>query len=377
MIPYSLISSHAELVRLCETLNSQRELAVDLEMDSLHHYQEKVCLIQISTRSDHWLIDPLTIGDLTPLAAPLGNPDIMIVMHGADYDVRSLHRDYGIEITNLFDTMIAARFLGVTEFGLAALLKAYFSVELDKKFQKADWSIRPLSDQMCDYAAADTAYLLGLYDLLQQKLEGVKRSDWQSEECHLVTRVRIAEKNGPLFLYCKGAGKLKGRSLAALENLLQMRDRKARELDRPVFKVMPTELLLELASHMPAGVDDLAAIKGMTPKLAERYGKRFIAALDEARQMPEQHLPGFPRQKKQEQSEATKDLIRALKTWREHESSALGIDPGVLAPNWLLESVAESASCDTGFEQVSGLRQWQINAFGDQMRQIVSGRAEC
>ena len=263
-------------------------------MDSLHHYQEKVCLIQVSTRNESWLIDPLALKDLSPLAAPLGDPGILVVMHGADYDIRSLHRDFGIEVQNLFDTMLASRFLGITEFGLAALLKARFGIELNKKYQKADWSKRPLSPEMSAYAAADTSDLLPLYDQLNAELVEKGRLEWLKEECALLCQARVTEKEGPLFLSCKGAGKLKGRSLAVLEELLQLRDRQARELDRPPFKVISAETLLEAAEKKPRTLADLSGIKGMTPGQVQRFGERLLAAVSAGLALPEDELPRFP-----------------------------------------------------------------------------------
>ena len=204
-----IISSEAELAAVVDAVEHETEIAVDLEMDSLHHYREKVCLIQISTRKQSWLIDPLAIADLSCLAIPFSNPDLLVVMHGADYDIRSLHRDFGIEVCNLFDTMVASRLLGINEFGLAALLKARFGIELDKKYQKADWSRRPLSPEMCAYAIADTATLLPLYDQLASELQQAGRRLWLDEECRLISQARVTEKNGPLFLGFKGAGKFK------------------------------------------------------------------------------------------------------------------------------------------------------------------------
>jgi ribonuclease D len=211
------------------------------------------------------LIDPLALKDLSPLAASLGDPRIMIVMHGADYDIRSLHRDFGIEVHNLFDTMLASRFLGITDFGLAALLKARFGIELNKKYQKADWSKRPLSPEMSAYAAADTSDLLPLYDQLSAELIEKGRLEWLEEECRLLCLARVTEKDGPLFLSCKGAGKLKGRTLAILEELLHLRDHQACELDRPPFKVISVETLLETAEKRPRTLYDLTGIIGNRP----------------------------------------------------------------------------------------------------------------
>jgi ribonuclease D len=346
-------------------LGRETELAVDLEMDSLHHYQEKVCLIQISTRSESWLIDPLALKDLSPLAAPLGDPGILTVMHGADYDIRSLHRDFGIEVCNLFDTMIASRFLGLTEFGLAALLKARFGVELNKKYQKADWSKRPLSTEMCAYATADTAYLLPLCDQLRGELAGKGRFSWLAEECRLVCQARVSEKEGPLFVTCKGAGKLKGRSLAILEELLLLRDYLARELDRPPFKVISAETLQEAAEKRPRTISELAAIKGMTPGQIQRHGESILAAIINGLALPERNLPRFPRQRRDELADGTKERLKRLKSWREQQSSSLGLEPGVVAPNWLLESVADAYPIvPDDLNTVAGMREWQKGLYG-------------
>jgi len=360
-----IITDAGRFSEVTALLGRETEVAVDLEMDSLHHYQEKVCLIQISTRSESWLIDPLALKDLSPLAAPLGDPGILTVMHGADYDIRSLHRDFGIEVCNLFDTMIASRFLGLTEFGLAALLKARFNVELNKKYQKADWSKRPLSAEMCAYATADTAYLLPLFDQLRGELTEKSRLSWLEEECHLVCQARVSEKEGPLFLSSKGAGKLKGRSLAVLEELLQLRDQLARELDRPPFKVFSAETLQEAAEKRPRTLSELAVIKGMTPGQIQRHGESILGAVSKGLALPEEQLPRFPRQRKDEPADGTKERLKRLKSWREQQSSLLGLEPGVLAPNWLLESVADAypVALDD-LNTVAGMREWQKGLYG-------------
>jgi ribonuclease D len=360
-----LVTTADRLAEIAAVLCSQSEFAVDLEMDSLHHYQEKVCLIQVSTRTDSWLIDPLALKDLSPLAEPLGDPGIRIVMHGADYDIRSLHRDFGIEVQNLFDTMLASRFLGITEFGLAALLKARFGIELNKKYQKADWSKRPLSPEMSAYAAADTSDLLALYDQLNAELIEKGRLGWLEEECALLCLARVTEKEGPLFLSCKGAGKLKGRSLAVLEELLQLRSRQARELDRPPFKVLSADTLLEAAEKRPRSLADLTGIKGMTPGQVQRFGERILAAVSVALALPEEELPRFPRQRRDEPTDGAKERLKCLKSWRDLYSSVQGLEPGVVAPNWLLESAADrDPAAVADLDGISGMREWQKRAYG-------------
>ncbi|NVN89221.1 MAG: ribonuclease D [Desulfuromonadales bacterium] len=363
-----IITGAARLAEVASLINCETEVAVDLEMDSLHHYQEKVCLMQISTRTESWLIDPLALKDLSPLAAPLGNSSILIVMHGADYDIRSLHRDFGIEVCNLFDTMIASRLLGITEFGLAALLKSRFGIELDKKYQKADWSKRPLSAEMCAYAAADTSDLLRLYDQLRGELIEKGRLPWLEEECRLVCQARVSEKEGPLFLSCKGAGKLKGRSLAALEGLLQLRDRLACELDRPAFKIFSAETLLEAAEKKPRSIGDLTSIKGMTPGQIQRFGDKIIACVISAMALHEEALPRFPRQQREELADGTKERLKCLKSWRQEESRKLGLEPGVVAPNWLLEGIADANPTSfAALDDIAGMRSWQKDLYGQDL----------
>jgi len=368
-----IITTVARLAEVTATLSRQTEIAVDLEMDSLHHYREKVCLIQISTRCQSWLIDPLALDDLSPLAGPLSDPNILVVMHGSDYDIRSLHRDFGIEVKNLFDTMIAARFLGITEFGLAALLRTRFGIELDKKYQKADWSKRPLSPEMSAYAVADTSDLLPLYDQFLAELLQKGRLTWLVEECRLVCLARVTEKEGPLFLYCKGAGKLRGRTLAVLEELLQLRDRQAKALDRPPFKVLSVETLQEIAERTPRTLIELSGIKGMTPSQINRHGAGILHAVINGMELPEERLPRFPRTRKNDLVEGARERLKQLKFWRENVSSELGLEPGVLAPNWLLEAVADfkPATC-SGLKSIPGVRQWQLDLFASDIIRIAA-----
>jgi ribonuclease D len=368
-----IITSAPRLAEVAALLSRQNEIAVDMEMDSLHHYREKVCLVQVSTRQQSWLIDPLALSNLEPLAAPLSNPEIVVVMHGSDYDIRSLHRDYGIEVTNLFDTMISARFLGITEFGLAALLKARFGIELDKKYQKADWSKRPLSREMCAYAAADTSDLLPLYDQFRAELEQRGRLEWLLEEGRAVCQARVTEKDGPLFLYCKGAGKLRGHTLAVLEELLQMRDHQAELLDRPPFKVLSADTLIDIAENRPQTLYELSLFKGMTPGQLQRHGDGILSAIERGMATPENSLPRFPRTLKKEVLERAKERLKNLKAWRERCSRELGLDPGVLAPNWLLEAVADTESAaKEELETIPGMRDWQKQLYSGEMARILA-----
>lgn len=369
---YHLIEQPTQLAALCRHLATVQELALDLEADSLHHYREKVCLVQISDRNQTWLIDPLQVSDLSPLAPLLADPERLVILHGGDYDIRSLHRDFGITVGRMFDTMVGAQFCGKTEFGLAALLREQFGLELNKRFQKADWSRRPLTPEMADYAAHDTAHLLQLADSLRNRLQQLGRLDWVAEECSLIVNNRAGEKGeGPLFLHCKGAGKLRPRNLAVLEALLQLRDQLARELDRPPFKVMPSEALLKLADQLPKAVRDMNQIPGLTPRLLGRYGERLLEAICQAQGLPEQQLPRYPRAKG-EPNPGIKARVARLKVWREELSSRLELATGLLAPNWLIERIAEQQPDSLPqLAEIQGIRRWQQELWGEELIEIL------
>ncbi|MDY0385051.1 ribonuclease D [Trichlorobacter sp.] len=370
---YTLIECERKLSEVCHGLRDEPELALDLEADSLHHYREKVCLLQLSTRSATWLIDPLLVNDLAPLGLLLADPERLIVFHGGDYDIRSLHRDFGISVGRMYDTMIAAQFIGLTEFGLAALLRSHFGVELDKRFQKADWSQRPLTADMANYAAHDTAHLLQLADSLRAKVEELGRSGWVAEECALVAANRMVDKGeGPLFLHCKGAGKLQRRNLAILEQLLQLRDSQARQLDRPPFKVMSSESLLVIAERQLRTVHEMSEVQGLTPRVLNRYGGLLEAAVQRGLELPEGQLPRFPRSKG-EPNPGIKARIAQLKKWREQLSAELQLATGLVAPNWLLERIAEQRP--DSIEQlaaVPGIRRWQLALWGATLVQLLA-----
>lgn len=373
MTAFCFVSTNQQLEQVCQGLRDEKELALDLEADSLHHYREKVCLLQLSNRNDTWLIDPLLVSNLEPLGSLLANPAILTVFHGGDYDIRSLYRDFGISVAQMYDTMIAAQFTGATEFGLAALLRCNFDLELDKRYQKADWSKRPLTPEMADYAAHDTAHLLALADLLRTQLDKLGRSAWVAEECSLVASNRVVDKgDGPLFLHCKGAGKLQRRNLAILEELLQLRDTLARDCDRPHFKVIPSESLLKIAEQQLRTVHEMSSILGLTPRVIDRYGNQLVAAVQRGLAMPADRLPRFPRGKG-DPNPGIKSRIARLKVWREEYCKQLGLSTGLVAPNWLLERIAEQRPTTVeDLAAITGIRHWQRDQWGGALVDILA-----
>jgi ribonuclease D len=338
----------------------------------MHHYREQVCLLQVSTPQQNFIIDPLACPDFSPLVPVFSDPAIVKIFHGADYDVRMLSRCCGIEIVNLFDTMIACQFLGEPAVGLAAVLKKRFSVELDKRYQQADWSRRPLPPEMLDYAAKDTSLLIPLHRELVSELTAKNRLAWVLEECELLSRVRSTERgDDPLSARFKGAARMKREHLAALEGVLRFRDEEAQKKDLPAFKILGNETAREIAERMPASMSDLNGISGFSPKLVDRYGKLVLQAVREGRRLPKEALPVFEQKKRVERTSRQEAQLKLLKEWRSDKSAELGIDSGILLNNALLEALAELTPQSPA--DLKGLKGWHAAAFGSEIFNLLCG----
>jgi len=364
-----VIETPAALAKLARKFQHAPAVAVDLEADSMYHFQEKVCLIQMATLQSSAVIDPLRLQDLESLRPVFTNPAIEKIFHGADYDVRSLFRDFGIEIAHLFDTQIACKFLGLKETSLEAVLQARFGVTLNKKYQRKDWSKRPLPDEMIAYAADDVRYLLPLTKMLVGELKDKGRLAWVQEECDLLSRVRSPQNNHePLFLGFKGAGRLNPRSLAVLEALLQLRRRVAENKDRPLFKVFSNKSLLQLAVEKPTNTKRLDESGVLSSKQFKMYGDELAEAIHRARQIPSDDLPVYPRKKNRAMHPAVPDRIKALKNWRDKKARTLGVEPAVLLNKSMLAALAtEKPVKQQSLNAVKELKEWQKNEFGDEI----------
>ena len=261
-------------------ISGVREVAVDTEGASFHRFIDRIYLLQITTRERSAIIDPLPIGMPEGLGRLLQDPQVEVVFHDADYDLRLLHQDYGWHVNRIFDTRIAAQLLGIKAFGLAALLEQFFGVKLDKKHQRADWSLRPLTQGMLDYAAQDTKYLLDLRDELKVKLEKLERWDWAQEEFERLEGTKWEDDDTSLsFLRIKGARDLTPRELALLRELVPWRDSVAKEVDRATFRVMGNEVLLEIARTAPRTVRELSTLKGMPRGILDRGAHAILEAV--------------------------------------------------------------------------------------------------
>jgi ribonuclease D len=366
---YLLVKDRSNLSRIAARLERETAIGVDLEADSMFHYQEKVCLIQISTPSQDILVDPLSFDDLSPLSPVFGDPNIRKVFHGADYDIRSLYRDFDIEVNSLFDTQIAARFLGIRETGLANLLKERLGVLVDKKYQKKDWSERPLPAAMRAYAVQDTCHLLSLSRILEKELRVKGRLFCVEEECELLSKVRPIPPNGnPLFLRFKGASMLDPRGLAVLESILQLRDDTARRRDLPPFKILGNEPIIEVAERRPVTERDLGRIKGLSARQVRMLGRSILKKIDESTKLPENELPAFPRNTEERIDAKVLKKIKALREWREQRAKEMGTDPSLVCTNDQIHSLALAHPKRLkDLEDIDTLRAWQRRLFGSEI----------
>jgi ribonuclease D len=367
------LDTTSTLDRFLATIADTRILALDTEGASFHRFVDRIYLLQLSTREQTAIIDPMPVGTPPRLGQLLEDPAVEIVFHDADYDLRLLRQDYGWLVRNIFDTRLAAQLLGIKSFGLAALLERYFGVKLDKKFQRADWSMRPLSQGMLDYAAQDTIHLLELRDRLHHDLDRAGRLDWAREEFALLEGTRWADEDpGASFLRIKGARDLTRRELAVLRELVPWRDAIARSLDRATFRVLGNEQLLEMAKRRPSSRDDLAAIKGMPRGLLDARASEMLAAIQRGLAVPDADLPRFPKGPRWERDPDFDSRVATLKTVRDETAARLDLDPGVLCARERLEAVArKNPKSIEELESVAELRRWQRAVLGEDFVRVL------
>jgi ribonuclease D len=363
---FEYLDTVADVEKFTSEIAATREIALDTEGASFHRFVDRVYLLQLSTRDRHAVIDPLPIGAPPGLGALLEDPSVEVVFHDADYDLRLLQQDYGWHVRTIFDTRIAAQLLGYSAFGLAALLERFFDVKLDKKHQRADWSMRPLTRDMLDYAAQDTRYLLQLRDHMAAELERAARTEWAREEFALLEGTRwMDEEPGTSYLRMKGARDLSRRELAVLRELVPWRDAVAGALDRATFRVVGNEQLLEIARVQPRTKEALGKIKGMPRAILEQRGADLLDAVTRALAVADADLPKYPRAARWDRDSEFDARVTALKTARDAAAKRLALDPGVLCSRDRLEAVARrNPATIEELAEVSELRRWQAAELG-------------
>lgn len=338
-------------------------VALDTEADSLHHYPEKVCLVQLHFGGAPYLLDPLAGLDLAALGPLLADRGVLKIFHGADYDLRVLQRDFGLEVRGLFDTMVAARLVGERAFGLAALLERHFGVHLDKSHQRADWSRRPLPPAMILYAALDTRYLEDLAGKLTGELERLGRTRWAEEEFRRLETVRWNdEPDAEAYRRIKGSARLGRRGLAALKELVACREAEARRRGRPPFKVLSNDALLRVAGELPASESELDGLP--TAWRSGRLARSLLAAVRAARELPETELPELRSGRRPAKNAVREARLRRLRRERDALAASLGIESSVLAPRSVLERAVDALEAGQRPEDVPDLRVWQAGLLG-------------
>lgn len=348
--------------RFLVELGAITAIAIDTEGASFHRFVDRIYLLQLSTADHSAVIDPLPIGTPELLGKLLEDRAIEVILHDADYDLRLLHQDYGWSVTHLFDTRVAAQLLGIRSFGLAALLEMFFEVKLDKKHQRADWSMRPLTADMLDYAAQDTRYLLELRDKLTVQLKEKGRLHWAQEEFARAegTQWSLDEENTG-FLKLKGARDLSRRELARLRELVKWRDAIAAELDRAVFRVAGNEVLLDLSRIAPATRDALFAIKGFPRGMSEARAAEALDSIRRGDKVPDADLPRFPKSTRWDKDPEFDERVAQLKNVRDAAATRLDLDPGVVCSRDRMEAVARrNPRTAAEVAEVSELRRWQV-----------------
>jgi ribonuclease D len=346
-------------------------IALDTEAASFHHYHDRVYLVQLSSPSVTAVIDPLVVGELTPIGDLLADAKVEKIFHDADYDLRLLDKQHGFRARRLFDTRIAAQFLNEPGIGLGALLEKYFGVKADKRFQRADWSARPLSPEMLQYASDDTRYLCELRTILRDQLVAMGRDSWVAEEFELLenTRWTAGELDQQTsYLELKGAKALERRALAVLREVYFWRETTAAELDRASFRVMGNEALFLLAMAPVTDEGSLAKVRGVGREAVSRWGKEILAAIARGLAVPDNLLPKVERPPRRAIDPEFLARVDRLKLARNAAATRLQLAPGVLCPNGTLEAVARALpKAAEELLGIPGVRKWQAREIGAEL----------
>jgi len=354
---------------MLKNLEQQVVVAVDTESNSLYVYHEQVCLIQFSTETVDYLVDPLSLADLSPLAPFFADPKIEKVFHAAEYDLICMKRDFGFTFANLFDTMAAGRILGLTRIGLAAILEDEFGVLLDKRFQRANWGVRPLSQPMLIYAREDTHYLIPLRNRLKSRLDSEGRWQIAQEDFKRQCDVEIpeVENAGGCWRRVVGNNELTHRQVAVIQELCRQRDRWAMQADLPPFKVLANEVLLKIALDSPKTMDDLAQVRGLNSHAVNRYGSRLLDVVKKAQKIQrESSLVGS------RPNPSYMARLEALHTWRKQMGLKWKVESDVILPRDVMVDIAESGCQNPDHMQIlMHTVPWRFTQFGADILQVL------
>jgi ribonuclease D len=375
MTPPRWIRTPDDLDALVAQLSSAKALSCDTEADGLHHYPAKLCLVQVADdRGRSHLIDPLILPTLAPLGPFFAEPGVLKVLHAADNDLGYLKRLYGFTSVGIFDTAIAARFLGVTSLSLEGLLRDFLGVDPGPSRQKDDWSRRPLSPAQETYALNDVLHLISLHDRLADELRAKGRLGWVEEECAAVAAMPAPERtvDPDAYMGLKGAKDLDGRGLAVLRELHHAREALAVALDRPPFMILGNESLVALAALRPRDGEAILTVRGCTSNVVRRAGEAILAAVEHGLAVPESELPVRRNRPRPVISGAVQRRREVLRLWRVEASKQVGLDPGVIFPQRLIDRLSADPPMDVeALARVEGVGRWRAELFGaDLLRRL-------
>jgi ribonuclease D len=365
------VDQPGKLNEMMQDIKQQPAVGLDTESNSLFAYQERVCLIQLSTPNQDYLVDTLALPDLSSLGELFASQQIQKVFHAAEYDLICLKRDYSFTFTNIFDTMIAARTLGYKQIGLAAMLQQVLGIDLDKRYQRANWGQRPLKPEMLEYARRDSHYMISLRDHLLTQLNDRHRLSMLQEDCDRLCRTAQPMPNHKVDIWkVKGATDLKPRQLTNLQSLLELREKIARSEDKPPFKILSEQALLEVAQTQPRYLEELNLLPSMSRGQVQRFGKGLLMAVNNAKHAP--IVPRNLRQKPDQKLLARKDI---LGDWRKQTGERLGVPSDVILPREMLLQIAEEnpRSLDD-LEKIMSGTPFRFEAYGKEIISKLEGK---
>ncbi len=362
------VDTPTSLNSMCDDMLQETCIAVDTESNSLFAFQERVCLIQFSTLDQDYLVDPLSLPDLSPLSPIFASPGMVKVFHASEYDLICLKRDYHFQFNNIFDTMLAARILSYPAFGLGSILKDKFGLEMDKRFQKADWAKRPMSPEMLSYARLDTHYLIDLKKILEKELTDRNLVGLAAEDFTRISKVNgiVQESDAEAFWKIQGAHDLDPGQAAVLRELYFLRNKEARRRDQPAFKVFHNDLLLKIAERCPLVPGELADC-GVNARMSRRIGAEILQAVKKGMQADPIHPP-----KTRKCDQDLKSRIDALKSWRKVTAAQFNVESDVILPRDLLITIAERQPATK--DELSELMRffpWRYSNFGEKILSVL------
>ncbi len=359
--------------RMIHELKDQSSISVDTESNSLYAYRERVCLIQISTKNKDYLVDPLALEDITPLGGIFADGNTQKVFHAAEYDVICLRRDYRFSFSNIFDTMHACRILGRTAVGLGSVLEEEFGVRLEKRFQRANWGMRPLSKAMLDYARLDSHYLIPLRDKLAEQLKQADLLDLAGEDFTRIAAAAESEPRGDNCWRISGKQELTPQQAAILHELCAYRETQAELADLPLFKILSNETLVAIAQQAPESMDDLSMVIGMTKRQMDRHGSALLKAVNTGLKAPPLRRPPRPPRP----SDEVLERMDKLRIWRKETGARLKVESDVVLPRDTMEKIAyQGVPTMNDLDVMMEHLPWRRKQYGKEIFEVINPKEE-